>query len=123
MILNILLIALGVFEIVSNLFHISRKTPEAIGKSARKQHQELPKDIPDRHYFYKAVIMLVFGFIFTAAGTLSVLHASISPPVLRAATIGFGLYGLIQAVLYRKEVKVWPAAVVYNIPLLMLVFI
>ncbi len=123
MILKYLLILLGLFEIISNLIHFSRKTVNAIGESAKKQHQELPLNLPNIHFFYKAIIMLVFGFLFLISGSLSFFNMPYSSLAARIVTVCFGLYGIIQAIIYRKEIKVWPAMVVYNIPLLICIFI
>jgi hypothetical protein len=110
--------AYGIFEIVSNTIHLSKGSISAIGQSARRQHQELPLNINDVHFFTKAIIMLIFGLMFSAAAILYFLQID-AYCILGLLTFSLhGAYGLIQAVIYRKFLNVWPAAVVYNIPLI-----
>ena len=122
MILKYILILLGLFEVISNLFHISKKTPDKIGESAKKQHQELSLSLPIIHFYYKAITMLIFGFLFLIAGILSFIEIPISSLIVWIVVICFGAYGIVQAIIYRTEIKVWPAMVVYNIPMLIEVF-
>ncbi|MDD5363487.1 MAG: hypothetical protein PHN88_15300 [Ignavibacteria bacterium] len=110
--------AYGIFEIVSNTFHLSKGSIGAIGQSAKKQHRELPLNISDMHFFVKAIIMLIFGLMFSAAALMYFLHTDAYCIFAMLTFSLHGAYGLVQAVLYRKFLNVWPAAVVYNIPLI-----
>lgn len=122
-ILEVVFIVLGLFEIVSNAYHIAKSNVNAIGKSARKQHQELPADIPDSHYCCKAVLMFIFGLLFFAAGVSVHFNSAYSSVLLRTVSICFGIYGVIQALIYKTEIKVWPAMIVYAVPLLLVLFV
>jgi positive regulator of sigma E activity len=122
-IIKFIFILLGLFETISNLYHFSKKNIDAIGKSAKRQHQELPLNIPNSHFFYKAIIMFIFGVLFLITGILAFLNSTHSSTIIWTLSICFGLYGFIQALIYRKEIKVWPAMIVYNIPVLIVVFI
>ena len=48
-------IILGVFEVISNAYHLTRGSKERIGNSAKKQHGELPKNLSAEHYVAKAI--------------------------------------------------------------------
>jgi hypothetical protein len=118
-ILKYLFLLLGLFEIISNFIHLSKKSIDKIGSSAKKQHQELSLKLPNIHFYYKVIIMFTFGFLFLFTSILNFLNIGFFPIVVWITTISFGLYGIIQALIYRTEIKVWPAMLVYNIPLIM----
>ena len=122
-VLQYLLILLGLFEIVSNLFHLSKKTRDKKGASAKRQHQELSLNLPNTHFYHKAIIIFIFGCLFVIAGLLSFFEHALSSPIIWTVTIGFGIYGIVQTIIYRAEIKVWPAMIVYNIPLLIKIFV
>ena len=122
-VLTYVLLLLGLFEIVSNLFHISKKSADKIGASAKRQHQEISLSLPNIHFYYKCLIMFAFGFLFLIAGIFSYYSLPFSSLIVWIAVIGLGLYGVIQAIIYRTEIRVWPAMIVYNIPLLLKIFI
>ena len=114
-------IIFGIAEIVSNSFHLLKGKLTLIGESGRLQHQELPKDISNIHYFIKVLIMAIFGLLFTLAAIIAFIDAK-NLALLQCTAISFGVYGLIQAFVYFKEIKVWLAVIVYNIPLILLYF-
>lgn len=117
------ILAYGIFEIISNIFHLLKGSVEKIGQSAKKQHQELPLNISDKHFFVKAIIMFIFGLLFLIAGLFFLLN--IDPHFFFGIAIFVlhGVYGLVQAIIYRKYFNVWPAAVVYNIPLILFLYL
>ncbi|HEX3019305.1 MAG TPA: hypothetical protein VHP36_03340 [Chitinispirillaceae bacterium] len=117
----IVMIFLGVFEIISNLFHISKKTVTDIGKSGKKQHQELDLKLSDTHFFYKVIIMFIFGILLSITSLLALLNVWVIS--LFFILILFGLYGIFQAIFYRKSIKAWSAMIVYNIPLIIYIFL
>ncbi|HPG39066.1 MAG TPA: hypothetical protein PLP19_09425 [bacterium] len=117
------LLLLGLFEIISNLIHLSKKTTDEIGKSARRQHQEIPLSLANKHFFWKAIIMLVFGLLFLAAALLLLFKLPEMLPFTWFVTSAFGLYGMVQALIYHREIKVWPAMLVYNLPLIIYIFL
>jgi len=49
----IVMMIFGFFEIISNMFHLSKKTISNIAKSGKKQHQELDLKLSDSHFFIK----------------------------------------------------------------------
>lgn len=114
------IILLGAFEIISNLFHISKFDKESIGESAKRQHQELPLDLPNFHFFVKALIMLLMGIIMAACGTIA-LSGSTTP--LFYALLAFAVYGLGQAVYYRRSYRVWMSLLVHALPLVCLLLL
>lgn len=113
------ILILGIFEIISNIFHLSKGSIDKIGQSAKRQHQELPLNIKDIHFFIKAIIMLIFGLMFLITGILYFLNIDQNIVFGMLTFISFGLYGLLQAILYSKTLNVWLSVVVYNIPLLL----
>jgi len=115
------IIALGLFEIVSNLFHLLRGSKESIGLSAKKQHQELSLDLGYIHFYVKAIIMFVFGLLFTASGFMALLENNY---LFLELVLGlFALYGIIQAFFYTRPYKVWMSLVVYILPIIILLFL
>lgn len=110
-----IIIALGLFEIVSNLCHLLKGNKESIGLSAKKQHQELSLELGFIHFYVKAIIMFVFGFLFIASGFTALQNNS---RVFFAIVLGlFALYGLVQAFYYKQPYKVWMSLVVYILPI------
>jgi hypothetical protein len=85
---------LGILEVVSNLYHLTRWSMEKIGRSAGKQHGELPKGLSSEHYVAKAITMELFGIAFLGIGILMILQQKfLTVPVL-ATLIAFGVYAL-----------------------------
>lgn len=117
--LIIFILILGLFEIVSNIFHVSKGSIEKIGQSAKKQHQELPLDIKDIHFFIKAIVMLMFGILFILVGILYLFHVDPDFVFGKGLFLLFGIYGVIQAVIYRRPINVWLSMIVYIIPIVL----
>jgi hypothetical protein len=114
---------LGTFEVLSNGYHLSKGSVKAIGQSAKRQHRELPLEVAEIHFFVKAMAMFGFGLLFLLVGALFVLGKD---PQRHAAVIVFGLfsaYGVLQAIVYRRTFNVWPAALVYSAPLVVLLLV
>jgi len=116
-----LILILGLFEIISNLFHLLQGTREQIGLSAKRQHQELPLDASYEHFYIKAWIMLIFGLLLTASGLTAFL--AINDWFLFLILALFAGYGIGQAIYYRRTYKVWTSALVYLLPLLFLLYL
>ena len=115
------IILLGLFEIVSNLVHLLKGTKEKIGISAKRQHQELPLDLNYQHFYWKAWIMFLFGLIFITSGLVS--YTTLSFWFFDLSLVLFAIYGLAQAIYYKRTYKVWLSAVVYLLPILILLFL
>jgi hypothetical protein len=94
---------------------------ESIGLSAKKQHQELDLNLGYQHFYAKAIIMLVFGFLFTLSGIVALFE--ICTKFLLIVLSLFAFYGLLQAIYYKCPYKVWLSLVVYILPLIMLLFL
>lgn len=120
--INCLLI-FGIIEIISNLFHISKGNVSLIAQSAKKQHQEIPLNSHDVHFFFKTIIMLIVGILFMASSILFLIKSNIGEIFTFVNAIILSLYGLIQLVIYYKTWKVWPSFLVYSIPLITYIFI
>lgn len=110
------MMAVGAFEVFSNAWHLFKGSIVAIGRSAKRQHQEIPLDLADVHFFIKALFMLVFGIAFLVAGFLFVLNRDAGAWAGLVIYALFGAYGIAQAVVYRRSARVWPAALVHSVP-------
>jgi len=116
-ILIYIIIALGLFEIGSNLFHLLKGNKKNIGLSAKRQHQELSLELESGHFFLKAVIMFVFGFLFAISGLLALIKTNYH---LFVIVLGlFALYGIVQALYYKRPYKVWMSLFVYISPFIL----
>jgi len=120
MVLTAIFILLGLFEFVSNIFHLMHRNMDAIGLSAKRQHRELPSGLSPYHFFVKAILMLVCGIVLLFAGAARFWGSAYSAASSWGAAGLLGLYGFLQALVYRREPKVWGAMAVYNIPFVLL---
>lgn len=111
-----ILLALGVFEIVSNAWHLTRGSVGRIGQSAKRQHQEIPLSLPDVHFFIKAIVMFVFGLLLLAAAGGFLFRECGGGFFAMAVILSFAAYGLLQAIIYRRTPSAWMSAVVYALP-------
>ena len=116
----IILLVYGIFEIGSNLFHLSKGTKIKIAESAKKQHQEIPPDLTTGQYYYKAILMFIIGILFTLSSlTYFFYDTKIGLEFTLINSIIHGVYGLIQLIVYYRFIRVWGAFVVYSIPLIL----
>ncbi len=92
------LLALGCFEIVTNLTYLT--ITGGIDK-ARKQHGELPAGISDKNIKVKVVCMLIFGTALFATALSSYILHSYTGKALLITTILFSVYGIIEALYYK----------------------
>lgn len=115
---TIFFLVIGIFEIVSNLYHLTRGSVEKAGRSAAKQHQELPADLPVSHYFVKALLMLITGILFSIIGGICLVQKTyyFIPACFGLAAMSG--YGIVEAIIYKRPVKVWISSIVYSIPLI-----
>ncbi|MDP4095174.1 MAG: hypothetical protein Q8920_17705 [Bacillota bacterium] len=93
-----LLLSLGAFEVLSNLNFILRKNGLQL---ARKQHQELPKNISDKKMLTKVVLMLLFGAAFFSVSLISYITHGFITNAFLCVLILFCAYGVCEAVYYR----------------------
>jgi hypothetical protein len=116
-----LIVTLGVFEIASNIFHLSKKTKKLAGLSAKRQHRELSFDLGYIHFYIRAVIMLIFGVLFTLSGLTAILTGNTL--FLSVVLALFALYGLVQALFYKHPYKVWMLLIVHTLPVISMFFL
>lgn len=115
------IIALGMFEIVSNIYHLLKGNKEAIGLSAKKQHQELSLELGYRHFYMKAIIMFIFGILFTSSGSIALRSGNSN--FFEIVLILFALYGIAQSIFYKRPYKVWISMGVYILPLIIMLLL
>ena len=116
----ILLLIYGVFEIISNSYHLLKGSRVKIAESAKKQHREIPFDLEPNKYYYKAILMFITGILFTLSSLIYFFYdAKIGLIFSLINSIIHSVYGLYQLITYRKFNRVWGAFVVYSIPLIL----
>src|SRR6266542_852764 len=91
---------LGSLELISNAYHLTRGSTAEISKSAKKQHQELPMDLSDRHYLLKVIAMLFFGITFLTVGLSMLLTGRFQPGPALLSMAGLSIYSIVQAIFY-----------------------
>ncbi len=97
-ILRAFLLALGCFEIVTNLTYLT--LAGGINK-ARKQHGELPKGLPDKNIRIKATCMLIAGLALFAVALSSYILHTYTGLAIRIVLVLFSFYGITEALYYR----------------------
>lgn len=97
-IIRAFLLALGCFEIVTNLAYLT--SAGGISK-AIKQHGELPKGLPDKNIRIKVVCMLISGLALFAVALSSYILHTYTGLAIRIVLILFSLYGITEALYYR----------------------
>lgn len=110
-------VAFGMFEIISNLTFLTAK--DGINM-ARKQHQEIPKEVTKKQLKTKIMFMLIFGLIFFLTGITSYILRQVNKTYFLVALILFATYAVGEA-LYYKYWKTFGFATVSI--LLLLVFL
>lgn len=121
--LKIFILVIGVIEIVSNLYHISKGSIEAIGLSAKRQHQEIPSTYANVNFFIKAIIMFALGITFTIGSIIALYNDEKSVLIIGICSLVLSLYGVIQAIIYRRCISVWGAMFAYSIPLIIFLLV
>lgn len=117
------LLALGFFEVVSNLYHLSKGSIIKVGESAKKQHREISTDLGAVHFFVKALLMFGLGVFQLIASITLLCNLEIGMSLVFAACVSFSVYGILQALYYRKPYSIWSSAFVYNIPVIALLLL
>ena len=93
-----LLLTFGMTEIISNISYLAKKNGLEL---ARKQHGELPPNLPSGKIKSKVIFMLLIGIIFFVAALSSfILHKYIAAVIL-IPSILFCLYAIIEAFYYK----------------------
>lgn len=115
------IIVLGILEIISNLYHFFKGNKKSIGLSAKKQHQELSLELDYKHFYIKAIIMFVFGVLFTLSGLMALQNLN---NTFFTIILGlFAIYGIVQAFYYKRPYKVWMSLLVYILPFILLLLL
>lgn len=97
-VLRAFLLSLGVFEIITNTVFLLKKNGITL---ARKQHQELPCDLPDKRIRVKVILMLLFGIAFSVVSVASyILHGYLNHTILIILFL-FSVYGFTEAIFYK----------------------
>ena len=93
-----LLLTFGMTEIISNISYLVKNNGLEL---ARKQHGELPPNLPSGKIKSKVIFMLLIGIIFFVAALSSfILHKYITA-VIMIPSIIFCFYGIIEAIYYK----------------------
>ena len=97
-IFRVLLLNFGMFEIITNMSYLIKENGL---DSARKQHGELPPQLPLAKIKVKVIFMLLFGVLFFITSLLTyILHKYIGF-VLFMPSILFSFYGITEALYYK----------------------
>ena len=116
-------VTFGAAEIISNLYHLSKRDLGQIANYSRKQHSEIPLESGDRHFVVKAVLMLIFGFTFLVAGVVMSIKKTLYYNVSMIIMIVLALYGIIQGVVDRKCWRSLMAIFIYSLTLIIYIYI
>lgn len=91
-------VAFGFTELCCNLMYLLK---EKGLESARKQHRELPPEIPDSNIRIKTILMLFWGVIFLLVGLSAyILHQPLQNLFITCISV-FAVYACIEAMYYR----------------------
>lgn len=71
-------VAFGATEVLTNLRYLIRENGIEL---ARKQHQELPKEITHRQMKAKVILMFVFGLLFMVLNSYHLIRVTIKNPI------------------------------------------
>lgn len=97
-ILRAFLLAFGCIEILTNLTYLRKANGL---KLARKQHGELPPNLPDKNIRIKVSLMLAFGVIFFGAALISYISHNYIKEIIVAGSVLFAADGIIEAICYK----------------------
>jgi hypothetical protein len=119
LIVKAFLVMFGTFEVISNIYHLTRGSMSDIADSAKRQHGELPKHLSDRHFAIKAAIMFFLGLLFLSSGLYMYIIQGFIPWIAVFPLVILCLYGLVQAFIYRKYWSALASGIVYSLPLIL----
>lgn len=91
-------VAFGAMEVITNLTFLVKSNG---AQMARKQHQEIPRDISDNQLKVKVLFMLSFGVLFLCIGSYSYFARMFS---LQTYLVSLGLlsiYAILEAFYYK----------------------
>ncbi|MBL4936441.1 hypothetical protein JK636_11785 [Clostridium sp. YIM B02515] len=91
-------VAFGMFEIISNLIFLSLKNGMNL---ARKQHQEIPKEVTKKQLKTKVMLMFILGLLFFLIGIASFILRNVNETYFLLALILFATYAVGEALYYK----------------------
>jgi hypothetical protein len=92
------LLVLGSLQIITNLINLTKKNGINL---ARKQHQEIPKNLSDKKMRIKLVCMLLTVIAFFVVSLSTYLSHNYFKKGIIITTIIFSIYGISEALYYR----------------------
>lgn len=97
-ILRAFLLSLGVSELLLNCSYLVKRNGLTL---ARKQHGELPPNLPHRNIKIKVIVMASFGLLFALVSLNSYfLHAYVKTLMVISLFL-FMVYGISEALYYK----------------------
>lgn len=93
-----LLLAFGTMEIILNLKFLLK---EKGIKLARKWHQEIPHNLPDKNMKIKVICMLSAGVMFCVVSLISFIMHTYFDWMILGSLIIFSVYAIVEALYYR----------------------
>lgn len=91
-------VAFGAMEILTNARYLIKKDGV---NAARKQHQELPKNVTDLQMKRKVICMFLFGGLFLVNGLVSYYARGVNELAYMVALSLLGLYALMESMYYK----------------------
>ncbi|MGM0215305.1 hypothetical protein [Enterococcus sp. AZ109] len=91
-------VALGAMEVFTNLTYIVKNNGESL---ARKQHQELPRNVSDHQIRLKVSVMLGFGVLFLVLGIYAYAFRRLPEGFYNLCLGLFAGYAALEALYYR----------------------
>lgn len=93
-----LLLAFGTMEIILNLKFLLKENGI---KLARKWHQEIPHNLPDKNMKVKVICMLLSGILFFIVSLISFIMHKYFNWMIFGSLIIFSVYAIVEALYYR----------------------
>lgn len=92
------LLAFGTMEIILNLKFLLKENGI---KLARKWHQEIPHNLPDKNMKVKIICMLLSGVMFLVVSLISFIMHKYFDWMILDSLIVFSVYAIVEALYYR----------------------
>lgn len=93
-----LLLAFGTMEIILNLKFLLKENGTNL---ARKWHQEIPHNLPDKNMKIKVICMLSAGIMFFCVSLISYVTHKYFNWMIFGSLIIFSAYAIVEALYYR----------------------
>lgn len=93
-----LLLAFGTMEIILNLKFLLKENGISL---ARKWHQEIPHNLPDKNMRAKIICMLLVGIMFFFVSLISFIMHKYFNWMIFDSLIVFSVYAIVEALYYR----------------------